>query len=93
MQTIELVAPIPTDPLIARCTFPDHRTEHQQGQPLLPPEGDVPECVTDLHRGAQVMVRLKQRFEARLFISSDRAQCDVVQIHGTASSANRGRQF
>ncbi|WP_207191044.1 hypothetical protein, partial [Halochromatium salexigens] len=37
--------------------------------------------------------RIKQRFEARLFLVRDRAQGDVVHVHAATSPTNSGGQF
>jgi hypothetical protein len=81
MQAIVLVALIPADPTIARRTFPSRSADHQQRRPLPAPRRHIPDGVTDLRDRAKVVMRLKQRLEARLLSDADRPQCDLFQVH------------
>lgn len=58
LEAVILKAEGPSDPAISRGTFPGGSGEAEEGDPLITPEGHVPEGFANFGQGPQVMMSL-----------------------------------
>jgi hypothetical protein len=80
VQSIILMAEVPTDPTVTCRTFPGRGGKAQKSNPFITPRGEIPKGLADLGQETQVMMPLHLFLIPWLFKGTNRAHNDFVQV-------------
>jgi len=93
LQAAVAMTEVPTDPAIAHRALEGAGGKAQQGDPFLPPGGDVPESFADLRQSPQVVVLPHQFLVARLVAGPSGPHHDLTQVQGTLPRGSTTETF